>query len=352
MISTRAARKKACSLLIYFYYLFMSFSTLLRISRPRFRHYVLWPVLILLASMNFFHLDSIAYSWGLQLFIINGVLLFIILGYFTFPANLWIYGRNDLADEDTDAINKKKWTYEDKTIYSSHTRKNLIWHIFFRNIVYIIVSVTIPVLYIYYTEPNEYNTIMLFQTAWDIFFIILAILAPFFISSYLYSCPPLRAKARPFIDGLMNILYIITPLIIGALVSRESRNAIVHSAPDRVFRWDYIITVAFPALCRCMAMHCYSAIPDIDADHQAGLTTTAVYLGKQKSLIYCGILYLLSALFSFLTLWWMSIVGGIVYLTMIAISYRYDDIFRLYKKFPLINLIIGFCLFRYILLFV
>ena len=332
----------------------MSFSTLLRISRPRFRHYVLWPVLLLYAYIWSLPAIQMSLAWWYPG---NGMIIVLmmigLLGYFSFPANLWIYGWNDIADTDTDIYNSKKWNYENKidsTWNSTAQLKRAIW---LRNIAYIlcfsvIFSVLIPYQdYLLFDTPSTVSWLLWLRVCVTC----IALFLPFLITSYLYSCPPLRAKAKPWIDGLMNILYIITPLIIGALVSRESRNAIVHSAPDTVFRWGYIITIAFPALCRCMAMHCYSAIPDIDADRQAWLTTTAVYLGKQKALIYCGILYLVSAIFSFSTLWWMSIVGGIVYLTMIGISYCYEDIFWLYKKFPLINLIIGFCLFRYILLF-
>jgi lycopene elongase/hydratase (dihydrobisanhydrobacterioruberin-forming) len=45
-----------------------------------------------------------------------------------------------------------------------------------------------------------------------------------------------------------------------------------------------------------MAMHAYSAIPDIQPDTEAGLTTTAVYLGKQGTLIYCGLLWVAAAI--------------------------------------------------------
>ena len=76
----------------------------------------------------------------------------------------------------------------------------------------------------------------------------------------------------------MNILYIATPFTIVV-------------APLLLFsnytNFQYIALNFLAARARVMAMHCYSAIPDIEPDKQAGLVTTAVYLGKQNSLLYC-----------------------------------------------------------------
>ena len=322
----------------------MSFSTLLRISRPRFRHYVLWPMLLLFAVSwfltNRIYIPWLSHDQTMNVLICRIIALVIIGGYFTLPANLWIYGRNDIADGDTDIHNAKKGEYENLLLTNKTSLKICIiainiLYIFFGALVFTYVDFYYATWNILYTSfrgsVGEYNRIAY------------VCLIPFFITSYLYSCPPLRAKALPFIDGIMNILYIITPFTLILWIDREFSYMI--------FSLHHALPIAIASLCRCMAMHCYSAIPDIDADRQAWLTTTAVYLGKQKALIYCGILYLVSAIFSFPTLWWMSIVGGVVYLTMISISYCYEDIFWLYKKFPLINLIIGFSLFRYILLF-
>ncbi len=111
----------------------MSLSTLFRISRPRFWHYILWPMLIYFASSGF--LDEIYASWsrwGTD-WMFHLIILFIILGYFTLPANLWIYGRNDIADGDTDKFNSKKWTYESKiedtdTMKAKLKRNIWIWN--------------------------------------------------------------------------------------------------------------------------------------------------------------------------------------------------------------------------------
>lgn len=339
----------------------MNFSTLLKISRPRFWHYVLWPMLIYFASNGF--LDEIYASWsrwGTD-WIFYLIILIIILGYFTLPANLWIYGRNDIADSDTDKFNTKKWTYEAK-IDDSETMKNkLKWNIWWWNIGYIVIGTFIGTNIMMIADcfpwtihsdrcslfiTNPISTLFNYATLLWIGITISGLLL-FLLTSYLYSCKPLRAKAKPFIDGIMNVLYIAVPFsiitvtILSALINRYEIG----------FNIELISYNFFAALLRCMAMHCYSAIPDIEPDRQAWLNTTAVYLGKQNSLIYCAILYGLSAVLSFPTLWWFSIVGWIIYISVMILSMYKKDLFALYKLFPYINLVIWFLLFRYIILY-
>lgn len=338
----------------------LPFSTLLRISRPRFWHYVLGPMLILFASSGFFEEIQWSFSrWGTD-WIFYWIVLLILLGYFMLPANLWIYGRNDIADGDTDKFNKKKGTYESKIDDSHSIKSKLKKSIWIWNIGYILmwsflISFLMMIADCFPRSVNAYMCDVLITRPWDFtlwlwwLYIIylwftLLILLPFFITSYLYSCKPLRAKALPFVDGIMNILYIITPLSIIAWIDR--------SYSYTIFYLHDVAIYGIAALFRCMAMHCYSAIPDIEADRQAWLNTTAVYLGKQKSLIYCTLLYILATALSFPILGWFSIVAGAIYLAMMLVSYTKKDIFSLYKLFPYINFAVGFSLFRYIILYV
>jgi 4-hydroxybenzoate polyprenyltransferase len=334
----------------------MSFSTLLRISRPRFWHYVLGPMLIYFASSWYFESIQSSFSRGGTDRIFALIIMIIVLWYFTLPANLWIYGWNDIADWDTDKFNSKKWSYEAKIDDSKTMKNKLKWNIWWWNIWYLVIwAIIISMLGFMNIMISEYGIsegiYVIKRDIYDIIYLwilyipfTIVFIIPFFISSYLYSCRPLRAKTKPFIDGIMNVLYIATPF------------SIIFISYILPSGWDYAVSHItynfFASLFRCMAMHCYSAIPDIEPDHQAWLTTTAVYLGKQHALIYCGILYMLSALLSFFTLWWFSIIWWIVYLSMIILSYKRQDIFWLYKLFPYINLIIWFCLFWYIILFV
>ena len=322
----------------------MSFLTLLKISRPRFWHYVLWPMLIYFAgSWYLTDMHASFLRWGTD-WIVRLIIMIIILWYFTLPANLWIYGRNDIADGDTDKFNSKKWSYENKIDDSKTMKNKLRWNIWWWNVWYILLW-TLIVWWIWQYQRNIVTAEIWPMPWWPFPFLVLLIfsiicLFVFLLTSYLYSCRPLRAKAKPFIDGIMNILYIATPFSIILLENQR----IFRPISTTIITYNF-----FAALCRCMAMHCYSAIPDIEPDHQAWLTTTAVYLGKQNALIYCAILYLLSALLSFSTLWWFSILGWVIYGSVMIVSYYRKDIFALYKLFPYINLIIWFLLFWYII---
>lgn len=339
----------------------MTLSTLFTISRPRFWHYVLWPMLIYFASSWYLEqIQSSFLDWWVN-WIFQFIIMLIILWYFTLPANLWIYGWNDIADGDTDKFNTKKGSYEAKIEDTTSMKTKLKWHIWWWNIGYIIVwyfiiSLIGVTMDCFPLDINNYMCSGIIESPWIVvqhalilFFsshlwIILWYLTIFLLTSYLYSCRPLRAKAKPFIDGIMNILYIATPFTIISLQyvlwwpSLDSIQFIIYNI---LASWFWVI-----------AMHCYSAIPDIEPDRKAWLNTTAVYLGKQNALIYCSILYLGSAFLAFPTLWWFSIIWWIAYLSVMIISYYRQDVFALYKLFPYINLIVWFLLFRYIILYI
>ena len=85
----------------------MSFKNLITISRPRFWLYLFGPFLIGVAAA------PLAVSPPLLLLAI----------YFTFPANLLIYGVNDLFDYETDKLNPKKRGYEE--MVTPERQKNL-----------------------------------------------------------------------------------------------------------------------------------------------------------------------------------------------------------------------------------
>ena len=289
---------------------------LLQHSRPRFWMYVWWTYLIGIIA-------GIVKSWAIEwttiiTYSVYCILLSLIYGfYFLFPANLLIYGVNDIADSDTDTHNDKKNQYEHRLSRSfSHTVRNSI------------MRTNLPFLL--------FTIIMLIAIWWPQRWGISLSLFAFLISSLFYSLPPIRAKAYPFIDGLFNILYII-PWILAYFV--------VH--PYGTINW----TIIFAWLCRAMAMHAYSAIPDIDADKQAWLTTTAVLLGKKMTIYYCMILF---------TSGWF-VAGSNFGRWFIALWFAYgiyclcalltNNIFRYYKYFPYINGLVWWWLFWWIIFF-
>jgi 4-hydroxybenzoate polyprenyltransferase len=101
-----------------------------------------------------------------------------------------------------------------------------------------------------------------------------------------------------------------------------------------------------------MAMHTFSAIPDVSADKKAGLATTATWLGVRGALIYCGLCWLGSAVLlgvsfsgTLIGLMWAVVLGS-AYLGMIASCLLRGASERVtfdhYRIFPVINVAAGF----------
>ena len=100
-----------------------------------------------------------------------------------------------------------------------------------------------------------------------------------------------------------------------------------------------------------MAMHAYSAIPDISADREAGIATVATLLGRNGTLLFCLAMYLASAALAFSFVGWAAVVLGTLFATMIFVSFASSEeggIFNVYRWFPLVNAAAGFLLFWYI----
>jgi 4-hydroxybenzoate polyprenyltransferase len=271
--------------------------TLLRLSRPRFWMYLIGPYLVgLLAGA---HSPKALLDWRAACF---GV-------FFLFPANLFVYGVNDAYDLETDALNSKKGHYEAR-LHQEARLKLLGWS----------AGLTLPFvgLALLTTPPRA-----------------LAALGLFLLLSHQYSAPPLRAKARPFLDSASNILYACPGFFGYSLLGGESLDL-------------WTLTSAW---CWCAAMHAYSAVPDIQADKEAGVPTTATFLGARVCLLLCGGLYSIAALGSAHVLGWLSALLGAVYVAMVVASLRAfsmrgtEGVMSLYRFFPLLNTAAGFLLF-------
>ncbi len=271
----------------------MSIAKLLRISRPRFWIYLLGPYLI--GSILAFEPTQLILQWQFWLGFV----------YFTFPANLLIYGVNDIFDYETDKLNPKKVKYE--TLVTPKERIRL-W-------LFILATNTPFILALYLINPVTSMGIL-----------------GFLFLGIQYSALPIRAKSRPFLDSLFNILYIF-PGIIGYSLFSLSLNL------------DYRLLIS--AGLWTMAMHTYSAIPDIKADRASHTPTIATVLGAKLTLVYCFICYTLAGILLAQFSTELGIMIAIVYGFMIGLSYNQNSarIFRLYTYFPLLNALIGFILF-------
>lgn len=271
----------------------MSFRRLLKISRPRFWLYVLGPYLLGCATAIGTQADRI--DWVMIAFAI----------FFTFPANLLIYGVNDIFDYETDKDNQKKQGYEALVDPTEHAPLR-----------HAVIFFTIPFALLLIKAP---------------FFAQLAMLG-FLFFSYFYSATPIRAKARPYVDSLFNILYVF-PALFGFLLAGGTH-----------ISWKYMV-----AGCMwCMAMHAYSAVPDIAADHANGIVTIATRLGAVWTLILCGMLYACAGILASIAgLGLIAALLAVGYVVLIAISLSIPvrKLHVVYRYFPIVNMLAGFILF-------
>ncbi len=266
---------------------------LLKVSRPRFWLYVFGPYIVGLAAGattrdDFFRIEN--FVFGL---------------YLLLPANLLIYGINDIFDWETDRLNPKKAEYEMLVRPESH-RQLSVW-IVVLNLPFIVAA--------YFVAPQALPSLVGF-----VFF------------SVFYSAPPIRAKAIPIVDSIFNILYVFP----GAFAYQM----MTGSFPP----WVLIITGGLWT----MAMHAFSAIPDIEADRKAKVSTIATLFGKNGTLTFCLIAYLASAVLAFQYLGIWVILPAVIYAAIIGLSWaskNEEGIFQIYQRFPIVNAVIGFVLF-------
>lgn len=270
----------------------MLLKIILKISRPRFWLYTAGPFAV--------GLIAAADSWQS----LGKPFLLLELAYFILPANLMLYGVNDLFDSETDRLNHKKQNQE----YLLKTDQ-----VFFLAV--LVGACTVMGLSLAFLNPQ-------ISRKWWLLFLLL---------SWLYSAAPVRFKARPFLDFLSNILYIAPAGIAYSYLSGHS-----FSAPVLIAAWLWV-----------GAMHLFSAIPDIKADRQAKIMTTAVLLGRNYSLILCGILWLLFCGVVFYSQWlWPFSAIALVYPIIIIYAWiKPLKIQKIYWAFPYLNGILGFCLF-------
>lgn len=167
---------------------------------------------------------------------------------------------------------------------------------------------------------------------------VLSMLAFLFFAGF-YSAKPIRAKARPFLDSIFSA---------------------GHYVATGAFGYYLVGGQGFPAvpllagMAWAIAMHAYSAAPDISADSGAGLRTIATTLGRNTTIILCLALYILSAVLTFPYFGIVSVILGIVYASLMFISLRTkteEALLKLYTYFPYINGIAGMLVFFSILFY-
>lgn len=263
----------------------LPFRKILQISRPRFWSYLAGTFLI-----------GCTYGVSDPILLFNGT-LFLFFLYFTFPANFFLYGINDVYDWETDQHNPKKKTHEALVEKQDHDTIKALCSV--------IVSLGMALCILHYTP------------------LLGALLLIFFFLSFFYSAPPVRFKVRPLLDSTSNVLYIL-PGVIGYVLASNTLPSV-----------DILLAGSL----WCMAMHAYSAIPDIASDTKAHMQTVATFLGKNGALLFCLLCY---GICSAILLMRYPMLGGISLLYPLLICLHFfaseETTSRYYWFFPWINM--------------
>jgi len=261
------------------------FFHIMKLSRPRFWLYLAGPALLGLVY-GVEHPGSLLTAESIGLFV-----------FFLIPANVFLYSINDIFDRRIDRQNPKK---DEKEVRFDGA----------------------PRLTVTATAAAGAITLGIIPFLQGV---ALAAFLLFVALSVGYSVPPVRFKARPFLDSVSNGLYIVPGVVTYAGLTGALPPLLIIAAG---WMWT-------------MAMHTFSAIPDILPDRQAGVSTTATTLGRRKALLYC-------------TLAWggAAVAGGSVsvgfglvlalYPVLSAVYwYRDMEVDAIYWYYPYINGIVG-----------
>ncbi|WP_302081405.1 prenyltransferase [Salinibaculum rarum] len=259
------------------------------LSRPRFWFYLAGPVVVGVV----YAADSVS-----EFFTPLTVALF---AYFLVPANVFLYGVNDIYDADVDEHNPKKSEEGKEVKYQGDAVVVMV--VFLLTALGALFVPFLPVEGIY-------------------------VLALFFALGAEYSAPPLRLKTTPFLDSLSNGLYILPGVLAYLAVART---------------FPPLLAVAGGWLWT-MAMHTFSAVPDIEPDSAAGIQTTATFLGERGALVYCGVCWLAGAALMALVHPFLGGVFAVYPLFVLGIVAADVDIDRAYWWFPVLNTLAGMVL--------
>jgi 4-hydroxybenzoate polyprenyltransferase len=265
-----------------------SFGYLLRLSRPRFWLYLAGPVVVAVA----FAADTVPGLFS--------PLALVLFAYFAVPANVYLYGINDIFDADVDEANPKK-DYNEVRYDGSRLTVAAVAVTGLSGLTFV------P----YFALGGQYAAA--------------AVMFAYLFLATEYSAPPLRFKTVPFFDSISNGLYILPGVLAWTAIEGTL-------PPFGAIAGGWLWT---------MGMHTFSAIPDIEPDREAGIRTTATELGEFNTFLYCAAMWLLAAA-AFVTVHPFFTVVLLAYpLLVFGIVYADVDPDQAYWWYPLINTLTG-----------
>lgn len=253
-------------------------------SRPRFWPYLAGPVLV-----------GVVYGAASPGELVAPLVL-ILFAYFLVPANLFLYGINDVFDARIDRLNPKKSGRERR--YEGD-----------RIILGVTVGAGVLGVLILPAIPRA-------SVPWVLGFLVLALA---------YSAPPLRLKTTPLLDSVSNGLYVLPGVAAYVALAGEL-------PPPAILAGAWLWT---------MAMHTFSAIPDIGPDRRADIRTTATALGTRGSLAYCAGCWFLAAVGFGVVDWRAGLLLATYPMLVIVVTLRSIPVERAYWWYPWINTTVG-----------
>lgn len=213
-------------------------SAVLVTSRPRFWLYLAGPALVGLA----FGAETLG--------ALGSPTALAIVVYFLLPANVFLYGINDVYDAAADRLNPRKAEREAR--FDGQR---------------IVVAGTVL--------GGSLGLVL----AGALGGMAGAAVLGFLVLGAAYSMPPFRLKGRPPLDSLSNGLYVLPGVAAYATLAGVAPPTLAV-----VGGWFW-----------AMGMHTLSAIPDVEADRRAAIETTATVLGRRNAMGYVAACWLLAA---------------------------------------------------------
>lgn len=256
-------------------------------SRPRFWSYLGGPALL-----------GMIYGSNSIRDLVSPIAVLILL-YFLIPANLFLYGVNDISDRQIDRFNPKKSRQERRY----RGERVMYIAVIFCGILGLILIFSVPFV----------------AGVWMLVFLCLAIA---------YSVPPFRLKIRPPLDSISNGLYVVPAAVGFGAITGEI-------LPIELLLAGWFWT---------MAMHTFSAIPDISPDEAASIQTLATVLGRKGALVYCTGCWVLATVIISLVDIRLSLVFGLYVILSLVFIMSSISLPRAYWWFPWINTTAGMIL--------
>lgn len=216
-----------------------------------------------------------------------------LLLYFSYPANLLVYGTQAIF-QYSENENKPG----ENVLISSDQKAQLRIAILILNIPFILLSI-LP-------NPTSY--------LW---------LGIFVVSIFLYTAPIITLKNKPILDSICSGVIFTAPGFVWYFISW----------------WTEVNRFILGAvIVRNMARYAYTLIPNIQTDTQVGAQNTAAWYGKNGTLLFCVLCYLLAAILSFPSLGFVAVAMWGVYIIRMIVG-LFNNGFRLFPYFHWLNII-------------